>query len=480
MLTIAPAERRAPPTSVVTARPMQAGDSDLAALVILQIPAPITEQFVDPGVMREMLLHDTVPGDREHAGLRDLASRSWTSWSRTSARPATCWCWRAWSATTSSPRTGRTATTRCAGSRSGTTRTTPPGRPPSRPGEILRYPPGSPYVAVHRVRPGRSWSRFLTTDFGAAAVAGLAAQAGRQACCPACPCWSCRLVTRAGHARVLRLHPGSTGTRRFDAYDMEIGMEFAARAASLLRRRAPVQPRARHRADAAAVDAAHRDLSAPSSVEVRHRYLPGSELVEVGGDWYESIRLPGARVALVIGDVAGHGVRAAVTMGRLRTAIQTLAMLELPPGGVAAAARRAHADHRRARAALRDLRLRGLRRGHRRARAGRGRAPAPAAGQPGRAQRADQRSHALPAARRGHHDRRLGFETRRFQIEDGSLLVLYTDGLVESRDRDIQEGLDWLQAAFGPGRPGAAPRGPVQGRHSTGLLRRASATTSRS
>ena len=43
-------------------------------------------------------------------------------------------------------------------------------------------------------------------------------------------------------------------------------------------------------------------LSAPSSVEVKHRYLPGSQLVEVGGDWYESIKLPGARVALVIGN----------------------------------------------------------------------------------------------------------------------------------------------------------------------------------
>ncbi len=83
-------------------------------------------------------------------------------------------------------------------------------------------------------------------------------------------------------------------------------------------------------------------LTSPSSIEVKHRYLPGSELVEVGGDWYESIRLPGGRVALVIGDVAGHGVRAAVTMGRLRTAIQTLARLELPPGGVAAATRRPH------------------------------------------------------------------------------------------------------------------------------------------
>jgi len=46
-----------------------------------------------------------------------------------------------------------------------------------------------------------------------------------------------------------------------------------------------------------------------------------------------------------------------------------------------------------------------------------------------------------------------GFETRRFQIQDGSLLVLYTDGLVESRDKDIQEGFDWLQASFGPGTP---------------------------
>src|SRR6266542_3930498 len=59
--------------------------------------------------------------------------------------------------------------------------------------------------------------------------------------------------------------------------------------------------------------------------------LPGSKLIEVGGDWYESIALPGARVALVVGDVAGHGVLAAVTMGRLRAAIQTLARLELSP-----------------------------------------------------------------------------------------------------------------------------------------------------
>jgi hypothetical protein len=120
------------------------------------------------------------------------------------------------------------------------------------------------------------------------------------------------------------------GTRRFDRYDMDMGMEFASRAAVFF------DNAGRYKREHATALMLQRSmlptgLSAPSSVEVKHRYLPGSQLVEVGGDWYESIKLPGARVALVIGDVAGHGVRAAVTMGRLRTAIQTLAMLELPP-----------------------------------------------------------------------------------------------------------------------------------------------------
>ena len=51
----------------------------------------------------------------------------------------------------------------------------------------------------------------------------------------------------------------------------------------------------------------------------------------VGGDWFDVIPLSGARVALVVGDVVGHGINAAATMGRLRTAVQTLADLDLPP-----------------------------------------------------------------------------------------------------------------------------------------------------
>ena len=120
------------------------------------------------------------------------------------------------------------------------------------------------------------------------------------------------------------------GFRRFDAYDIEIGMDFASRAAMFIDN---ARRYSREHATALTLQRSMlpTGLSYPSSVEVKHRYLPGSKLIEVGGDWYESIALPGGRVALVVGDVAGHGVRAAVTMGRLRTAIHTLAMLELPP-----------------------------------------------------------------------------------------------------------------------------------------------------
>jgi anti-sigma regulatory factor (Ser/Thr protein kinase) len=190
-------------------------------------------------------------------------------------------------------------------------------------------------------------------------------------------------------------------------------------------------------------------LTYPSSIDVRHRYLPGSELVEVGGDWYESIKLPGARVALVVGDVAGHGVRAAVTMGRLRTAIATLAMLELPPAESLQQldelmqnigerephfATCAYAVYD---AVTGEIEL------------------AVAGHLPPLLVRPDGTNEYLEV----HPSPPLGIigdgivETSRVQIEDGSLFVLYTDGLVESRDRDISEGLERLQAAFGEGAP---------------------------
>ncbi|MFE2810675.1 SpoIIE family protein phosphatase [Streptomyces nigra] len=65
--------------------------------------------------------------------------------------------------------------------------------------------------------------------------------------------------------------------------------------------------------------------------DITTRYLPGTLLGRVGGDWFDSVKLPGARTALVVGDVMGHGLNSAAKMGQLRTAVQTMAALDLPP-----------------------------------------------------------------------------------------------------------------------------------------------------
>jgi serine phosphatase RsbU (regulator of sigma subunit) len=234
------------------------------------------------------------------------------------------------------------------------------------------------------------------------------------------------------------------GSRPFDAYDTEIGMEFASRAAILLDNARRYN---RERATALTLQRSMlpTGLSAPPSVEVRHRYLPGDQLIEVGGDWYESIALPGARVALVVGDVAGHGVRAAVTMGRLRTAIQTLAMLELPPAE-----------------SLQQLNELMQKMGEREPHfatcafaiydavtgslevASAGHLPPLLVPPKGRSKFLD----VSPAPPLGVGEGPIS--SRTFEIKDGSLFVLYTDGLVENRGRDIDDGLKRLQSVFGP------------------------------
>ncbi|NUP17466.1 MAG: SpoIIE family protein phosphatase [Streptomyces sp.] len=79
----------------------------------------------------------------------------------------------------------------------------------------------------------------------------------------------------------------------------------------------------------------HR-LPEQDAVEVSACYRPADELTGLGGDWYDVIPLSGARVALVVGEVPGHGIDAAAAMGRLRTAVRTLAALDLPPDEVLA------------------------------------------------------------------------------------------------------------------------------------------------
>ncbi|WND39890.1 SpoIIE family protein phosphatase [Streptomyces sp. BB1-1-1] len=73
-------------------------------------------------------------------------------------------------------------------------------------------------------------------------------------------------------------------------------------------------------------------LPEQNAVEVAHRYLPAEAgLGGVGGDWFDVLPLPGARVAIVVGDVVGHGLHAAATMGQLRTAVHNFSTLDLPP-----------------------------------------------------------------------------------------------------------------------------------------------------
>src|SRR5439155_20055672 len=76
-------------------------------------------------------------------------------------------------------------------------------------------------------------------------------------------------------------------------------------------------------------------------LDIACRYLPGNSSSdrpsEVGGDWFDVIELPGHRTALVVGDVMGRGLRAAVAMGELRSAVRTLALLDLEPAEVLSA-----------------------------------------------------------------------------------------------------------------------------------------------
>ncbi|MGR3938477.1 ATP-binding SpoIIE family protein phosphatase [Streptomyces sp. BRA346] len=74
-----------------------------------------------------------------------------------------------------------------------------------------------------------------------------------------------------------------------------------------------------------------QELEQPDDLRVAATYQPGGKDAAVGGDWYDVITLGGGRTALVIGDVMGRGVRAAAVMGQLRTAVRAYARLDLPP-----------------------------------------------------------------------------------------------------------------------------------------------------
>ncbi|MBO0835205.1 MAG: serine/threonine-protein phosphatase, partial [Actinobacteria bacterium] len=427
--------------AVVTVQPIRSADPELAAQVIMRIAPPIQERFLDPAVMRQVLIDGAV---RRAGGALDIDQMAPELVNVivpnfcNAAGLVVLESLVAEDEFPSVPMDGSQIVRRLAVAYDDENTAWDAAFPT---GEILRYPPNTPYTrCMDTGRPVKEVVSKESADAMAAAwirrpVAALLSGS------------SMLLLPLIARDKMLGfiICVRRTGFRRFDDYDVEIGMEFAARAAIFMDN---AQRYSRERATALTLQRAMlpTGLSAPTSVEVRHRYLPGSKLIEVGGDWYESIALPGGRVALVVGDVAGHGVRAAVTMGRLRTAIHTLAMLELPPAETL----------QQLNELMQEL---GAREPHFATcvyavfDAVTGTCEVASAGHlPPLLVRPDGTNElldVLPAPPLGVGTGLI--QSRTLAIEDGSLLVLYTDGLVEKRSRDIDEGLDRLRQIFGPG-----------------------------
>ncbi|MEV4192822.1 SpoIIE family protein phosphatase [Streptomyces toxytricini] len=195
-----------------------------------------------------------------------------------------------------------------------------------------------------------------------------------------------------------------------------------------------------------------RGVPEQSAVEVAHRYLAAQ--AGVGGDWFDVIPLPGARVVLVVGDVVGHGLHAAANMGRLRTAVYNFSTLDLPPDELLS-----HLDELVAHIDTDEQEWQGI--------TGAtclcalydpvsGQVTAATAGHPGPALILPDGTVSFPEVPVSPPlglGEGLPMETMTVTLPEGSRLALFTDGLIESRDRDPDAGLAALRAALaGPAR----------------------------
>ncbi|MGW1191619.1 SpoIIE family protein phosphatase [Streptomyces sp. NPDC002559] len=232
-------------------------------------------------------------------------------------------------------------------------------------------------------------------------------------------------------------------SERFDDDDLSFAEELVARAAVSVDN-ARRYTREHEMAVTLQRNLLPRGVPDQNALDVAHRYLPAR--AGVGGDWYDVIPLSGARVALVVGDVVGHGVHAAATMGRLRTGIHNFSALDLAPdellghldelvgridreeadGGVeitGATCLYAIYDGVSGNCAVAGA-------GH----------PGPILVLPDGTVECPEVPAGLPLGVGG-----MPFEAAEFHVPEGSRLVLYTDGLVEGRGRDIETGLELLR-----------------------------------
>ncbi|MFD7325734.1 SpoIIE family protein phosphatase [Streptomyces sp. NPDC059875] len=176
-------------------------------------------------------------------------------------------------------------------------------------------------------------------------------------------------------------------------------------------------------------------------VRIAHRYLPGSHISEVGGDWYDVIELPGGRVALVVGDVVGHGVPAAAAMGRLRITAKTLARQNLEPDAVLTELDVCARESGIELATCLYIRYDPATGLARIANAGH---PPPLVRAPNGTVDIIDDALGVPLGVGG-----FPFLTTEIELPEGATLALYTDGLVEARGQDIDEGIEALRAQLG-------------------------------
>ncbi|MEU0033304.1 SpoIIE family protein phosphatase [Streptomyces sp. NPDC006333] len=257
----------------------------------------------------------------------------------------------------------------------------------------------------------------------------------------------CARGSTLGVAQFLRHRPEAYGDE-----DLLLAQEIAARAAVAVDN-ARRYTHARATALALQRSLLPRGTPEQSAVDVASRYQPAAAQLGVGGDWYDVIPLSGARVALVVGDVVGHGIQAAATMGRLRTAVRTLADIDLPPDELLT-----HLDDVVIRLSA-EVSSEATTETDTEAAGGLGATCLYAVYDPVTGCCALARAGHVPPvvmARDGTAGilelpagpplgvGGLPFETVEIDLPEGSLIALYTDGLVEGLDHDVEAGITRL------------------------------------
>ncbi|MFG2593243.1 SpoIIE family protein phosphatase [Streptomyces sp. NPDC048438] len=184
-----------------------------------------------------------------------------------------------------------------------------------------------------------------------------------------------------------------------------------------------------------------QDLEQPDDLRIAATYQPGGTDAAVGGDWYDVITLGAGRTALVIGDVMGRGVRAAAVMGQLRTAVRAYARLDLPPHEVLQLLDVLAAEIDASQIATCAYAVHDPNEGHL-VYASAGHLPILVCDEAGTVHRAEDPTG--PPLGTGGWVHTSGT----IPLPPGSTAVLYTDGLVERRGEDIDEGVAALERAL--------------------------------